>query len=156
LSLFYYCRVTPPSVLWAQRANLVFLTVALEDCKDPDIKVEKDKLHFKGVGGTDKSLHEITIEFLKEIDPEKSKYAIRDRVIEFALEKKDNGFWERLLKDKAKQHWLKVDFNKWKDEDDSDEEAGGGDLEEVRESSITRNRVKTPSRIVLFRKAIGH
>ncbi len=55
-------------------------------------------------------------------------------MIEFALEKAEEGpYWERLLKDKTKQHWLKVDFNKWKDEDDSDEEGGqgGADLEEV-------------------------
>ena len=70
--------------------------------------------------------------------PQKSKYAVRDRVIEFALYKKEEGpYWERLLKDKTKQHWLKIDFNKWKNEDDSDDEAagggggGGGDLEEV-------------------------
>ena len=44
-----------------------------------------------------------------------------------------------MLKDKTKQHWLKIDFNKWKNEDDSDDEGaggapgggGGGDLEEV-------------------------
>merc|ERR1711997_482605 len=45
----------------------------------------------------------------------------------------EGPYWERLLKDKTKQHWLKVDFQKWKDEDDSDEEAGGGDLEEWEE-----------------------
>lgn len=56
-------------------------------------------------------------------------------MIEFALEKAEEGpYWERLLKDKSKQHWLKVDFNKWKDEDDSEDEggAGGADLEEVK------------------------
>jgi hypothetical protein len=63
-------------------------------------------------------------------------------VIEFALEKKETGpFWERLLKEKTKYHWLKTDFNKWKDEDESDVElvggggggggGGGQDLEEV-------------------------
>ena len=64
---------------------------------------------------------------------QKSKFAVRDRVIEFALEKKDSGpYWKRLVKEEQKQHWLKVDFNKWKDEDESDDEAGGGqDLEEV-------------------------
>jgi prostaglandin-E synthase len=108
----------------------------LEDCKDPTIKVEPTKLYFKGVGGPEKKEHEVTLEFYKEINPEKSKYAVRDRVIEFALEKKnlDEHYWERLLKDKAKQHWLRIDFNKWKEEDDSDEEggpAGGQDLEEM-------------------------
>jgi prostaglandin-E synthase len=64
---------------------------------------------------------------------QKSKFAVRERVIEFALEKKEPGFWERLLSEKAKYHWLKTDFNKWKDEDESDDEEGGGgqDIEEV-------------------------
>ncbi len=57
-------------VMWAQRPNLVFLTVCLEDCKSPEIDVKPDKLHFKGVGGTEKKEHEVTIEFYKEIDPE--------------------------------------------------------------------------------------
>ena len=47
--------------------------------------------------------------------------------MEFALEKVDDeGYWDRLLADKTKQHWLKIDFSKWKDEDDSDNEEGGG------------------------------
>ena len=66
---------------------------------------------------------------------QKSKFAVRPRVIEFALEKKEEGpYWDRLLADKTKQHWLKIDFNKWKEEDESDDEnggGGGGDLEEV-------------------------
>jgi prostaglandin-E synthase len=36
------------------------------------------------------------------------------------------------MKDKKKYHWLKVDFNKWKDEDDSEDDVGQSeDLEEV-------------------------
>ena len=73
---------------------------------------------------------------------QKSKYAVRDRMIEFALHRKEEGpYWERLLKDKTKQHWLKVDFAKWKDEDESDDEnggGGGGDLEEVRRAVNNR------------------
>jgi len=35
--------------------------------------------------------------------------------------KKDGGpYWPRLLKDTSKVHWLKTDFDKWRDEDDSD------------------------------------
>lgn len=50
-----------------------------------------------------------------------SLYSIRDRIIEFTLNKKDKGpFWPYLTKEKVKYHWLKVDFDKWQDENDSD------------------------------------
>jgi len=122
----------PPLVTWAQRPNLVFLTVCVEDCDKPEIKVETDSLYFKGTGGPDKKTFEVTMKFFKPVDTEKSKYAVRPRVIEFALEKKEAGpYWDRLLADKTKQHWLKIDFNKWKEEDESDDEEGGQNLEEM-------------------------
>jgi len=124
--------IPPPLCTWAQRPNLVFITICLEDCDKPEIKVESESLTFKGVGGPDKKPHEVTMKFFKEIDPEKSKYAVRPRVIEFALEKKEAGpYWDRLLADKTKQHWLKIDFNKWKDEDESEDEEGGQNLEDM-------------------------
>ena len=117
----------PPLVKWAQRPSLLFLTICLEDCKDPKIDVKPGRLHFEGKGGPDKKDHAVTIEFLKEIDADKSKFSVNDRAIQFALQKKEDGpYWERLLKEKTKQHWLKVDFNKWKEEDESEDEEGGG------------------------------
>merc|ERR1712098_32238 len=123
-----------PQVTWAQRNKIVFLTVNVSDLIDPEIKVEKDSLYVKGVAAADKLTYEVNMKFLKEIDPEATKYQVRPRCIEFALEKKEEGpYWERLLEDKTKQHWLKIDFNKWKDEDDSDNEGGegGGDLDQM-------------------------
>merc|ERR1711902_80742 len=74
--------------------------MGVEDCKEPVINVEPSKLFFKGAGGPDKKQHELTINFFGEIDKEKSKFAVRDRVIEFALEKKDSGpYWKRLRRD---------------------------------------------------------
>ena len=121
--------------------------------------MQSGSLGFLPIAATAAPAHALDIQFLKEVDPDvsdlngsgmmrvtklflsssmqKSKFAVRDRVIEFALEKAEDGpYWERLTKDKTKQHWLKVDFNKWKDEDESDEEAGGGDLEEVSEMNL--------------------
>merc|ERR1712111_341318 len=129
----------PPMVTWAQRNNLVFLTVCVEDCEKPEIKVEADSLYFKGTGGPDKKTFEVQMKFFKEIDTEKSKYAVRPRVTEFALEKKEAGpYWDRLLADKTKQHWLKIDFSKWKEEDESDDDddeeggqGGQGNLEQM-------------------------
>ena len=59
---------------------LVFLFAALFP-QDPVINVEKKKLYFKGVGGTEMKEHEVTMEFFKEIDPEKSKFAVRPREV---------------------------------------------------------------------------
>uniref|UniRef100_A0A1W7R9X9 Prostaglandin E synthase 3 n=1 Tax=Hadrurus spadix TaxID=141984 RepID=A0A1W7R9X9_9SCOR len=126
-------RPLPPPILWAQRKNLLYLKIALEDCKNPTIKLEKDKLFFRGKGGTDNKDHEVTLNFLKEIKPEDSKHVVRDRGTEFVLIKAEEGpYWSRLLKDDKKHHWLKVDFNKWRDEDDSDDDMDGGtDFEEM-------------------------
>ncbi|XP_014250893.1 co-chaperone protein daf-41 isoform X2 [Cimex lectularius] len=124
---------TPPAVKWAQRSNVVFLTICLEDCQNPEIKIEPNKVYFKGTGGTDKKLHEVEINLYKEIEPEKCEQAIRGRVIELTLLKKASGddsesYWPQLTKEKAKHHWLKIDFNRWKDEESSgDDEDGGHD-----------------------------
>ena len=67
-----------PSVSWAQRPKLVFVTINVSDVVDPDIKVntdsqqylprdhwlhsyqvEKDSLHFKGTASGDKKLYEV-------------------------------------------------------------------------------------------------
>lgn len=126
-------RLLPPPVLWAQRKNLIYLKIALEDCKNPTIQLEKDKLYFKGRGGPDNKEHEVTLNFLKEVKPEDSKHVVRDRGVEFVLIKAEEGpYWSRLLQDAKKHHWLKVDFNKWRDEDDSDDDVGNGtDFEEM-------------------------
>ena len=61
-------------VMWAQRPNLIFLTVCLEDTKDPQIEVDTEKLYFKAVGGPEKKVHEVTINFHGEIDKEVGKF----------------------------------------------------------------------------------
>ena len=77
---------------------------------------------FRGTGGTEKKVYEATLNLFDEIKPEESKYHVRDRGTEFVLVKGQEGpFWKRLLSDETKYHWIKVDFNKWKDEDSEDE-----------------------------------
>ena len=64
--------------IYKQRPIIRFQTLFLQD---PVINVEKKKLYFKGVGGTEMKEHEVTMEFFKEIDPEKSKFAVRPREV---------------------------------------------------------------------------
>ncbi|XP_060517695.1 prostaglandin E synthase 3 [Cylas formicarius] len=128
----------PPPVMWAQNANVIFLTINLEDVRDPDIKFTKDTVYFHGTGGLEKKEYEVTINLYNEIDPDKSKSFNRERCIEMILTKAGNKkpYWPALTQDKKKYHWLKCDFNKWHDEDDSGDEGlggmgGGGDFEEM-------------------------
>ncbi|KAJ8946490.1 hypothetical protein NQ314_008884 [Rhamnusium bicolor] len=127
----------PPPVMWAQRSAVVFLTINLEDVKDPEIKFSKDSVYFKGTGGVEKKDYEVTMPLYKEIDPDKSKSFNRERCIEIVLAKAnpEEPYWPYLTSDKKKHHWLKCDFNKWHDEDDSGDEGlggmGGGDFEEM-------------------------
>ncbi|XP_076640555.1 cytosolic prostaglandin E synthase [Colletes latitarsis] len=125
----------PPPVMWAQRKDVLYLTICLEDCKDPLFEIEPLMIHFKGVGGTEKKMHEVRINLYKEIDISKTEQHLTDRIFELILTKKELGpYWPRLTKEKTRVHWLKSDFNKWKDEDDSDNEiytGGNQNLEEM-------------------------
>jgi len=93
------------------------------------VNVANDRLTFKGVAGAEKTEYEANIEFFKEIDAEKARRLPGDRSIQYVIPKKEAGaFWPRLLKDAKKVPWLKVDFEKWKDEDESDDERGAGGM----------------------------
>ncbi|XP_070564698.1 prostaglandin E synthase 3-like isoform X2 [Ptychodera flava] len=124
--------IVHPPVLWAQRNDVVFLTVDMQDMKRPDIKLEETRLSLKGKGGQEGKEYVVDIEFFKEINIQNSRYAVRPRNIEFTISKKEPGpYWDRLLKVKQKVHWLKTDFQKWKDEDDSDDDGGDRNLEDM-------------------------
>ncbi|KAF2667739.1 HSP20-like chaperone [Microthyrium microscopicum] len=122
-----------PEVLWAQRSstsdpekNYVYLTITAPDVPKSDLKldIEGAKLSFSGKSKTKGLTYAIDIEFFDEVDPAESKINHTDKNIEMVLRKKDlkEEFWPRLLKDKAKVHWLKTDFDKWVDEDEQDPE----------------------------------
>lgn len=118
---------------WAQRKNVIYVNVRAEDLVDPVIKIEEDKLYLKGTSGADKKIHEVSLDLFGKVIPDESKYMVRGRGAEIVMQKadQDGPYWKRLFKDDKRYHWLKVDFNKWKDEDESDEELdlggpGGG------------------------------
>ena len=113
-----------PLILWAQRADKVFVSVQLGDITNQEINLEKDKLSFKADAQGKK--WETTIEFDGTVKPEESTQKNMGREYFFELCKTDPGpFWPRLTKTKMQN--VKVDFNRWKDEDDeSEDEMAGG------------------------------
>jgi hypothetical protein len=115
--------LTRPTVLWAQRSsssdaarNFIYLTIAAPDVPRADLKldIEPTKLTFSGKSTTKHVTYKGVLEFFEEIDPKESTVNHTDRDIELVLRKKEakEEFWPRLLKDKAKVHWLKTNFDK--------------------------------------------
>jgi len=115
-----------PSVLWAQRDSLVYLTISVEDMKIDDLTVNEKTLHIKGASGSTQQEYECTLEFFGEINATDYHRTSSSRHVELVIPKATNGWWPRLLKDSKKVPWIKVDFNKWKDEDEEDDSHGGG------------------------------
>lgn len=116
-----------PLVLWAQRADKVFVSVQLGDITEEQIKLETGSLSFKA--NSQGKVWETLIEFNSNIIPEESSQKNLGREFLFELRKKDPGpFWPRLIKDTKKQQNIKVDFNRWKDEDDESEDEGMGGM----------------------------
>ncbi|XP_047135914.1 prostaglandin E synthase 3 isoform X1 [Hydra vulgaris] len=124
---------TVPLVLWAQRKDRILVSVQIEDVTNEQIFVDQTKLTFSGQSHG--ISYAIDLEFFNNIVPEESKQRKGGREFYFDLKKKESGpFWPRLLKDKSKHANIKVDFSRWKDEDESDDDAGrfdNGNLEDM-------------------------
>ena len=116
------CRL-PSAVLWAQRSsssdparNVIYLTIAAPDVPQADLKLDLQpaRLTFSGTSTTKHVTYNSVMEFYEEIDPKESTVNHTDRDIELVLRKKEakDEFWPRLLKAKAKVHWLKTNFDK--------------------------------------------
>lgn len=121
--------VIPPPAVWAQRNDVLYLTLNVECSGEPVFKFTEDTMYFKGVGLPEKKAHEVTINFYGKINPDKVVSKNTGRCIEFIISKADTkaSYWPKLTNDKNKPHWLKVDFNRWKDEGSDDEREEGGD-----------------------------
>lgn len=82
----------------------------------------EDTFHFKGTSVDSQKHYEVTINFLHKINPDKIAAKNTTRCIEFVIVKAAPGpYWTSLTNDKKKPHFIKADFNKWKDEDDEED-----------------------------------
>lgn len=113
-----------PFVYWAQTESCVTLKVDLKDVKDPQVKLTPNKLHFSAHGQGAKGPHNYSflLDFHSPIDEEGSNHKITDRQVDFTLKKENDSWWPRLTAKPQKPAWLKIDFDRWKSEDDMDDE----------------------------------
>mmetsp|Transcript_8614 Transcript_8614/g.17461 ORF Transcript_8614/g.17461 Transcript_8614/m.17461 type:complete len:159 (-) Transcript_8614:147-623(-) len=119
--------VLTPHFAWAQRKDHVRITVDVPNVDKQGVIVElEDRGHvfFKGVGGasSDKHQYELSIDLLRGIKSDESKWSVGARNVVLILVKGESGpYWERLLQEGKNVHCT-IDWDHWKDEDDEGDE----------------------------------
>ncbi|KAB5524647.1 hypothetical protein DKX38_022396 [Salix brachista] len=134
-----------PEVLWAQKSDKVYLTIALPDAKDISVKCEGEGLFcFSAVGvqAWSQSVFHLDSDGQVSMNPHfearlpvhadetllgsKTKAGLRN--IMCSIQKEEKVWWKRLLKSEEKPApYIKVDWNKWCDEDDEESSSDTSD-----------------------------
>ncbi|KAK1436397.1 hypothetical protein QVD17_02176 [Tagetes erecta] len=128
-----------PNLKWAQRDDLVFMTIDLPDAKDVKLKLEPEgKFYFSATSGADNIPYEIDINLYDKVDVNESKVSVGSRSIVYLVKKEESKWWSRLVKQEGRTPvFIKVDWNKWVDEDEQDEKAGADmEYDDVNFSSL--------------------
>ncbi|KAF5185828.1 Co-chaperone protein p23-2 [Thalictrum thalictroides] len=116
-----------PEVLWAQRSDKVYLTIALPDAKNVSVKSEPQGLFSFSATGKQGESFDFSLELYGSVISEGCKVSVGLRNIICSMQKEQKGWWKRLLKSEEKPApYIKVDWNKWCDEDE--EESLNSDL----------------------------
>ena len=109
-----------PPVLWAQRKDVILVTVQVQDATEVAIKVLPSSVEISCK--SDGKEYATTLPLLGEVVAEESSYVARPRQIEMKLQKKEQGpYWDGLTS--SKQRHVKIDWPRWVDEE---EETGAG------------------------------
>ena len=123
-----------PPLKWAQRADTVFITIDVADCKDikTDIDEATQKLVFSATTTKDGQdvKYACDLELFEPVVKEGSKWNTKGRTVIFSVEKKDKEaeeWWPRLTKEKGKNPLITIDWAKWKDADEEEEGAPAED-----------------------------
>ncbi|CAH9078464.1 unnamed protein product [Cuscuta europaea] len=119
-----------PSVKWAQRSGILFIKVELPDAKNVNFKLDPEgKFSFSAEAGADNRPYELEFDLFDKVDVNESKSSITSRCICYLIKKLEEKWWSRLLKQEVKPPvYLKVDWDKWVDEDEQDEKSGPGGM----------------------------
>ncbi|KAK7116428.1 very-long-chain (3R)-3-hydroxyacyl-CoA dehydratase 3-like [Littorina saxatilis] len=114
-----------PFVYWGQTSDMVTLKIALSHTEDEEVTLTEESLSFKanGVGVKGNNLYSVNLNFYLPIDPENSRYRRTETCVEFQVRKTATEIWPRLTEERVKLPWLKIDFDKFMVEGESEDEA---------------------------------
>jgi hypothetical protein len=116
-------------VKWAETTEKIFLTVVLADTKDTKVNLDPEGVFdFSAKVGPENHVYELKLELADKVNVEESKINIGERSIFCIIEKAEPERWNKLLRVKKPPHYVKVDWDKWVDEDDEGS-AGAADMD---------------------------
>jgi cytosolic prostaglandin-E synthase len=104
-----------PKVQWAQRNDIIYMSVDIQDSKNVKLEVEGTKFKFSCEDSKGEK-YAFEFELSHEVIKEESKWTSSGRTVEIILPKKETEkFWEKLYSGK-KLHYVGIDWNKWVEE----------------------------------------
>jgi prostaglandin-E synthase len=118
------CRIVrAPRILWAQRKDVLYLTIEIVEAKDDSLAITEKSLTFSASEGSTGNKYAVTFDFYELVNAESVEQHKTDRHISLVVKKADEEkpYWPRLVKT-GKPHFVHTDFSRWKDEDEEDEE----------------------------------
>ncbi|PJF19269.1 HSP20-like chaperone domain-containing protein [Paramicrosporidium saccamoebae] len=118
--------VRAPRVLWAQRKDVLYLTIEIVEAKDDSLTITEKSLAFSASEGSSGNKYSVSFDFYDLVNAESVEQHKTDRHISLVVKKVDEEkpYWPRLVK-VGKPHFVHTDFSRWKDEDEEDEEEPG-------------------------------
>ena len=108
-----------PKVKWAQDSKLIFLNISETDLKNVKFEIKNDQFIFSAEKENKKYFLELNL--LYDVDIEDYTKKINDNSCNFILNKTKSDWWDFLVKEKKLPN-LEIDWNKWKYENESDDE----------------------------------
>uniref|UniRef100_A0A3B3RBL8 Prostaglandin E synthase 3 like n=1 Tax=Paramormyrops kingsleyae TaxID=1676925 RepID=A0A3B3RBL8_9TELE len=118
--LIFYSQ--PARVLWFDRKKYVTVNFIVQNCRDLQVDIQKDKMILSCKTEDDISIYN-EIHFYDQVHIHDSRETRHDRTVHVLLRKvKENVAWPRLTKDPVKPIWLSVDFDNWRDWEHEEEE----------------------------------
>lgn len=109
-----------PSILWAQDRTHLFITIEIHNFKNQEILFSDNNIKLDGSSGN--IVYQIIIDLHSEIESEGSDWCIKQNKVELNVKKRKNIYWQKLTKNK--QNNIKIDWQKWRDEDEEEEGEG--------------------------------
>lgn len=109
-----------PSILWAQDRTHLFITLEISDFNNQDILFTSTNISIKGT--SNETNYDYKIDLYNEIDSNNSSWVIKQNCIELKILKSKAYYWQKLTK--VKKNNIKIDWQRWKDEDDEEDDNG--------------------------------